>query len=108
MKRDIFQGLADPTRRAIILLLAAGSMTPGAMAEHFQTSRQAVSKHLQVLTDCDLVRQEVAGREINYHINPRKMEELEKWLQKFRSLLDKRFRQLDDVLAQLKEKNKKK
>jgi DNA-binding transcriptional ArsR family regulator len=76
MKRDVFQAIADPTRRAIVLLLAAGALTPNAVAEHFHTSRQAVSKHLQVLHECDVVKPEYAGREIHYHLNPKKMEEI--------------------------------
>jgi DNA-binding transcriptional ArsR family regulator len=106
MRRDIFQAIADPTRRAIIFLLAAQAMTPNAMAEHFHSSRQAVSKHLQILAECELVKPEQQGREIYYHLNPKKMQEIEKWLQQFRALLDKRFVQLDDVLQQLKAKKK--
>jgi DNA-binding transcriptional ArsR family regulator len=106
MRRDIFQAIADPTRRAIIFLLAAQAMTPNAMAEHFHSSRQAVSKHLQILAECELVKPEQQGREIYYHLNPKKMQEIEKWLQQFRTLLDKRFVQLDDVLQQLKAKKK--
>ncbi|MCB0403055.1 MAG: winged helix-turn-helix transcriptional regulator [Flavobacteriales bacterium] len=101
-RRDVFQAIADPTRRAIILLLTAGSMTPNALAEHFQTSRQAVSKHLQILTECDILKQEQQGREIRYQLNASKMKDVEKWLEQFRQLLEKRFDQLDNVLDQLK------
>jgi len=79
-RRDIFQAIADPTRRAIILLLAAQAMTPNALAEEFHTSRQAVSKHIQILTECELVKQEQKGREIYYHINANKMKEIDKWI----------------------------
>ena len=106
LRRDVFQAIADPTRRAIIFLLALQAMTPNALAEHFNSSRQAVSKHLQILVECDLLRQEQQGREIHYHLNPKKMHEIEKWLQQFRALLDKRFTQLDSVLTQLKNKKK--
>ncbi|MCF1715092.1 metalloregulator ArsR/SmtB family transcription factor [Flavihumibacter sp. RY-1] len=101
-RRDVFQAIADPTRRAIILLLAAGSMTPNALAEHFNSSRQAVSKHLQILSECEIVTQEQQGREIHYHLNTVKMKEIEKWLEQFKKLLAKRFDQLDDVLRNLK------
>ena len=74
MRRDVFQAIADPTRRALIGLIALGAMTPNAMAEHFDISRQAVSKHLRVLAECDLVRQEQQGREIYYHLQPKKNE----------------------------------
>lgn len=102
MRRDVFQAIADPTRRAIIMLLAVNAMTPNAMAEHFNTSRQAVSKHIHILAECELVKQQQQGREIFYHLNADKMEEVEKWLEQFRALLAKRFSQLDDVLSQLK------
>lgn len=101
-RRDVFQAIADPTRRAIILLLAAGAMTPNALAEHFNSSRQAVSKHLQILSECEIVIQEQKGREIHYHLNAAKMKEIEKWLEQFKKLLAKRFDQLDDVLRNLK------
>jgi DNA-binding transcriptional ArsR family regulator len=106
MRRDIFQAIADPTRRAIIFLLAAQAMTPNAIAEHFDSSRQAVSKHLQILAECELVKQKQDGREIHYHLNANKMQEIEKWLTQFKALLSKKFSQLDDVLHQLKNKKR--
>lgn len=105
-RRDIFSALADPTRRAIILLLAAGSMTPNAMAAHFDSSRQAISKHLQVLTECEIVMPDQHGREIYYHLNAEKMKEVEKWLLQFKQMLAKRFDQLDNVLEKLKTNRK--
>jgi DNA-binding transcriptional ArsR family regulator len=101
-RRDVFQAIADPTRRAIILLLTVGSMTPNALADHFKNSRQAVSKHLKVLTECEIVRQEQKGREIHYHLNPGKMQQIERWLEQYRNLMSKRFNQLDAVLRELK------
>ena len=83
-------------------MLAVGAMTPNALAEHFNTSRQAVSKHLQILTECEIVSQEQQGREIHYHLNATKMKEIEKWLEQFKKLLAKRFNQLDEVLINLK------
>ncbi|HLA55542.1 MAG TPA: metalloregulator ArsR/SmtB family transcription factor [Flavobacterium sp.] len=105
-RRDVFQAIADPTRRAILLLLASHAMTPNALAEEFHTSRQAVSKHIQILTECELVKQEQKGREIYYHFNADKMKEIDKWLNQFRELWETRFNQLDDVLSTIK-KNKK-
>lgn len=105
-RRDVFQAIADPTRRAIILLLTVGTMTPNALAEHFNSSRQAVSRHLQILTECDVVTQEQQGREIHYHLNADKMKDIEKWLEQFKQLMAKRFDQLDAVLEQLKSKRK--
>lgn len=102
MRRDIFQAIADPTRRAIILLLTVGAMTPNAIAEYFNSSRQAVSKHLKILTECEVVEQEQQGREIYYHLNAKKIDEIEKWLEQFKKLMNKRFNQLDYVLETLK------
>ncbi|NBB18997.1 metalloregulator ArsR/SmtB family transcription factor [Runella sp. CRIBMP] len=104
MRRDVFQAISDPTRRAIIALIALQAMTPNALAEHFDTSRQAVSKHIKILTECELVRQEQSGREIYYHFNPTKMKEIDQWLEKFRALWEDRFSQLDNVLLNLKNK----
>ncbi|OYU96914.1 MAG: transcriptional regulator [Bacteroidetes bacterium B1(2017)] len=97
MRRDVFQALADPTRRAILLLLAAQAMTPNALAEEFQTSRQAVSKHIQMLTECELVKQEKQGREIFYSLEIKRMKEIEKWLEQFKKIWESRFNQLDQV-----------
>jgi DNA-binding transcriptional ArsR family regulator len=101
-RRDVFQAIADPTRRAIITLIALQAMTPNAIAEHFDISRQAVSKHLRVLSECDLVKPTQNGREIHYQLQVKKMKEVDKWLEQFRRIWEKRFDQLDDVLAQLK------
>lgn len=104
MRRDVFQGIADPTRRAILSLIALQAMTPNALAEHFHTSRQAVSKHLQILVECELIKQEQAGREIYYQLAPKKLKEVDKWLQPFRALWEQRFHQLDAVLKTTKHK----
>ncbi len=106
MRRDIFQAIADPTRRAIITLIALQAMTPNAIAENFHTTRQSVSKHLRILTECDLVKQKQKGREIYYSLELQKMKEIDKWLDQFRKLWETRFNQLDQVLLKLK-KNKK-
>jgi DNA-binding transcriptional ArsR family regulator len=102
MRRDTFQAIADPTRRSILSMLATEAMTPNALATHFDSTRQAISKHIKVLVECKLVKQEVSGREIYYHFNAKKLEEVDKWLRPFRALWDKRFDQLDDVLKTLK------
>lgn len=106
MRRDIFQAIADPTRRAIVMLLAVEAMTPNALAEHFDTSRQAVSKHLRVLVECDVLEQEPHGREIQYHLKADKMQEVERWLEQFKALMARRFNQLDEVLNRLKARKK--
>lgn len=102
MRRDIFQAIADPTRRAIVMLLAVQAMTPSAMAAHFDTSRQAVSKHIRILVECDLLAQEPQGREIQYHLKAAKMHEIEKWVGQFKALMTHRFNQLDEVLTRMK------
>src|SRR5499433_4238651 len=99
MKRDVFQAIADPTRRAIIALIALQAMTPNAIAEHFDTSRQAVSKHLRFLTECELVKQGQKGREIYYSLEIDKMKEIDKWLEQYRKIWEMRISQLDDLLA---------
>jgi DNA-binding transcriptional ArsR family regulator len=102
MRRDIFQAIADPTRRAIIALIALQAMTPNALAEHFDTSRQAVSKHLRILTECELVTQEQKGREIYYSLEIEKMKEIDKWLEQYRKIWETRFEQLGEVLEVMK------
>ncbi|ATL48261.1 transcriptional regulator [Chitinophaga caeni] len=104
MRRDIFQAIADPTRRAIIALIALHAMTPNAIAEHFATTRQAVSKHLKILTECELVKPEQRGREIYYQLEIDKMKEIDKWLEQFRQIWESRFEQLDQLLASIKKK----
>lgn len=106
MKRDVFQAIADPTRRAIIALVAMQAMTPNAIAEHFDTSRQAVSKHLRILTECELVQQEQRGREIYYRLEIDKMKEIDEWLEQYRKIWESRFEQLDTLLADLKQIDK--
>ncbi len=105
-RRDVFQAIADPTRRAILLLIAAQAMTPNALAEKFNATRQAVSKHIQFLTECELVKQEKKGREIYYHINAKKVDEIDKWVEKLRSIVATQFNQLDKLLSTLKKHRK--
>ncbi len=102
MRRDIFQAIADPTRRAIITLIAWQAMTPNAIADNFNTTRQSVSKHLRILTECELVKQEQQGREIYYSLEIEKIKEVDQWVNQFRKIWETRFNQLDDVLSTLK------
>ena len=101
MRRDIFQAIADPTRRNILSLLATKAMTPNAIAEHFDSSRQAVSKHIQILAECEAIDQQRTGREIYYYFNPKKMKEIDQWLNPFRKLWEDRFDQLDKILKEI-------
>ncbi|MES2679600.1 MAG: metalloregulator ArsR/SmtB family transcription factor [Bacteroidota bacterium] len=106
MRRDIFQAIADPTRRAIIGLIALQAMTPNALADHFNMSRQGVSNHIKILTECELVKQEYKGREIYYSLKIEKMKEIDKWIAQYRVMWEKSFNQLEDLLSTIK-KNKK-
>ena len=98
LRRDVFQAIADPSRRAILLLVASQSMTAGAIASNFDTARPTVSKHLQILTECELLEQEQNGREIYYHLNPKKMKEIADFIEPFRQMWDDRFNKLETVM----------
>ncbi|OYU82805.1 MAG: transcriptional regulator [Flavobacterium sp. BFFFF2] len=102
VRRDIFQAIADPTRRAIITLVALQAMTPNGIAKHFDSTRQAVSKHLRILTECGLITQNQQGREIYYQLEVNKMKEIDNWLNQFRAIWESRFNQLDEVLLTIK------
>lgn len=104
IRRDVFQALADPTRRAIITLVAIRAMTPGDIAGNFDSSRQTVSKHIQILTECQLLKQEQNGREIYYHINAKKMKEIADFIEPFRSMWEERFNKLESVMKKYKSK----
>jgi DNA-binding transcriptional ArsR family regulator len=104
MRRDVFQAISDPTRRAIITLIALQAMTPNALAEHFHTSRQAVSKHIKILSECELIRQEQVGREIYYKLEVEKMKAIDQWLEQFRKIWETKFSQLDEILLTIKNK----
>ena len=97
-RRDVFQAIADPTRRAILTLLTANAMTPGAIADNFESARQTISKHIQILTECELLQQEQTGREIHYHLNPQKMMEIADFIEPFRKLWDDRFNKLEAIM----------
>ncbi|WP_163395164.1 ArsR/SmtB family transcription factor [Flavobacterium limi] len=102
LRRDVFQAIADPTRRSILLLLTTQSMTAGAIASNFDTARPTVSKHLQILTECELLRQEQQGREIYYHFNPNKMKEIAEFIEPFRKMWDTKFNKLEEVMKNYK------
>jgi DNA-binding transcriptional ArsR family regulator len=104
LRRDVFQAIADPTRRAILLLLATQSLTAGAIAANFDTARPTVSKHLQILIECELLKQEQDGREIYYHINAKKMKEVADFIETFREMWDERFNKLESIMKQYKPK----
>jgi DNA-binding transcriptional ArsR family regulator len=106
MRRDIFQAIADPTRRAILVLIAVQAMTPNAIAEHFDVTRQSISKHLRILSECDLLNQKQEGREIFYELKIDKMDEIDTWLAQFRKIMEEKFQQLDQILYTIKNKKK--
>src|SRR5829696_7106015 len=104
LRRDVFQAIADPTRRAILLLVASQSLTAGAIAANFDTARPTVSKHLQILTECELLKPEQNGREIYYHFNAEKMKEVAQFIELFRKMWDDRFNKLEKVMKKYKPK----
>ena len=104
LRRDVFQAIADPTRRAILLLVATQSMTAGAIASNFDSARPTISKHLQILTECELLQQEQTGREVYYHMNAQKMKEVADFIEPFRKMWDNRFNKLEAVMKQYKTK----
>jgi len=104
LRRDVFQAIADPTRRAILLLLASQTMTAGAIAANFDTARPTVSKHLQILTECELLAQTQTGREIHYHINAKKMKEVAEFIEPFRQMWDDRFNKLEAIMKNYPQK----
>jgi DNA-binding transcriptional ArsR family regulator len=104
LRRDVFQAIADPTRRTILLLVASQTMTAGAIASNFDTARPTVSKHIQILTECQLLTQEQSGREIYYHLNPNKMKEIASFIEPFRKMWDDRFNKLEAVMKKYKSK----
>jgi DNA-binding transcriptional ArsR family regulator len=102
IRRDVFQAIADPTRRAILLLVASQTMTAGAIAANFDTARPTVSKHLQILTECELLAPQQTGREIYYHINAKKMKEVADFIEPFRTMWDARFNKLESIMKKYK------
>jgi len=104
LRRDVYQAIADPTRRSILVLLASQAMTAGAIATNFDSARPTVSKHLQILTECELLKQNQKGREVHYQLNPEKLKDIDLWLEQFRKLWQSRFSQLDQVLSTLNHK----
>jgi len=106
LRRDVFQAIADPTRRAILVLVTSQSMTAGAIASNFETARPTVSKHLQILTECELLKQEQNGREIYYHINAEKLKQVADFIEPFRKMWDDRFNKLQEVMQNYKSQNK--
>ncbi|HTE31433.1 MAG TPA: metalloregulator ArsR/SmtB family transcription factor [Chryseolinea sp.] len=107
IRRDVFQAIADPTRRAILGLVALQAMTPGAIAENFNSSRQTISKHIQILTECELLNQTQSGREIHYHFNLKKMKVIADWLEPYRKMWEGRLTAIDDLLNEMQTKKTK-
>ena len=103
LRRDVFQAIADPTRRAILVLVATQSMTAGAIAANFDSARPTVSKHLQILTECELLGQQQSGREIHYHLNPEKLKDVASFIEPFRELWEHRFDKLETIMKKFKQ-----
>lgn len=101
LRRDVFQAIADPTRRAILLLLTSQAMTAGSIAAHFDTARPTVSRHLQILNECELLAKEQTGREIYYRLNPEKIREIADFIEPFRQMWDQRFNSLEALMKNI-------
>ena len=108
LRRDIFQAISDPTRRAILVLLTSQAMTAGAIAENFDAARPTISKHIQILNECDLIEANQQGREIYYELKIEKMKEVDKWLEQFRKIWKTRLDQLDNLISTIKNKKNEK
>ena len=104
LRRDVFQAIADPTRRAILMLVASQSMTAGAIAANFDSARPTVSRHLQILTECELLKQVQSGREVHYHLNPKRMKDIADFIEPFRKMWDERFNKLEAVMKKYRTK----
>jgi DNA-binding transcriptional ArsR family regulator len=102
LRRDVFQAIADPTRRAILLLVASQAMTAGAIASNFESARPTISKHLQILTECQLLEQQQNGREVYYQTNAGKMKEVSDFIEQFRDMWDERFNKLEHIMKNFK------
>jgi DNA-binding transcriptional ArsR family regulator len=102
MRRDVFQAIADPTRRSILGMVAFGAKTTIDLSVHFDISRQAVSRHIKILVECNLLKQKQAGRKTFYQYNPKKLKEVDQWIYPFRKTWEPRFEQLEIVLKNLK------
>lgn len=106
LRRDPFQAIADPTRRAILVLLAAQTMTAGAIADNFNVARPTISKHMQVLSECELVQANQKGREIFYELKIEKMKDIDNWLAQFKKIWEDRYAQLENLLSIIKKNEK--
>jgi len=106
MRRDVFQAIADPTRRAILDLLAQQSLTLNGVAEHFPISRPAISKHIKILTECGLVVIHQRGRERYCEVQLDKLNEVSDWVEQYRLTWERRFDRLDELLQELQRKEK--
>lgn len=105
-RRDAFQAIADPTRRAILGLLAVQALSLNAVAENFNISRPAVSKHVKVLEECGLVEINQLGRERFCHARLEKLSEVNEWIEQYKQFWEKKFDALDAYLSDLKNRKK--
>ena len=106
MRRDVFQAIADPTRRDIINLIARKSLNLNSIAENFEMSRPAISQHIKILTECGIVVINQQGRERYCEVQPKKLMEVADWLETFREMWEARFDKLDTLLKEMQSKKK--
>jgi DNA-binding transcriptional ArsR family regulator len=104
MRRDVFQAIAEPNRRAILSLLAGKKLTLNGIAENFDISRPAVSRHIRILSECGLVRIQRKGRERFCEARLDKLGEVSSWIEQYRKLWEEKFEALDQYLKELQAK----
>jgi DNA-binding transcriptional ArsR family regulator len=106
VRRDVFQAIADPTRRAILSLLAVQTLTMTSIADHFKVSRPAISKHVKILEECGLVSITQQGRERYCEASMNKLDEVSDWVERYRKMWDERLDRLEEYLKELQSKEK--
>ena len=107
MRRDVFQAIADPLRRDIISLLSEQSLSINGVAEKFEVSRPAISKHLKILEECELIVIRKQGRERFCQIKPKNLIPAFLWIDQYRNLWEEKLDSFEDYLSQLHTKNNK-
>ncbi len=107
MRRDVFQAIADPNRRAILGLLSTQKLTLNGVAENFDISRPAISKHIKILSECGLVVTTQQGREKYCEVKLERLNEVSTWVEQYRRIWEEKLDALERYLTQLQKKEKK-
>ena len=105
MRRDVFQAIADPTRREIINMIAHKSLNVNSVTEHFDVSRTAIYKHIKILTECGLIHMKQEGRERYCEARLEKLNEVSDWVGQYKAMWTAKFDSLDNYLQQLQSRS---